>query len=84
MNIDITVVTSEATRALKRLVSTLLKDVKKSLEKGELCLCMPKGKKGAKKPSARVDAFTNSIRQKIHEFYVVKKVFFNQTITERS
>ena len=34
---------------------------------------MPKGKKGAKEPRAHVDAFMNSIRQKIHEFYVVKK-----------
>jgi hypothetical protein len=36
-------------------------------------LLYAKGKKGTKKTRAHVDAFTNSIRQKIYEFYVVKK-----------
>ena len=48
LNINITAVTSEATRVSKRLVSTVLTEGKESLEKGELCFCTPKGKKGVK------------------------------------
>ena len=65
LNINITAGTSEATRVSKRL----LKEGKESLEKGELCFCTPKGKKGVKKPRIPVDAFMDSaIRQKIREF----------------
>ena len=42
--------------------------------KKELCFSTPKRKKGVKKPRIPVDAFMDSaIRQKIREFYVVKK-----------
>ena len=74
LNINITAVTSEATRVSKILVSTILKEGKESLEKRKLCFSTPKGKKGVKKPRIPVDAFMDSaIRQKIREFYVVKK-----------
>ena len=74
LNINIAAVTSETTRVSKRLVSTIHKVGKESLEKGELCFSTPKGKEGAKKPRIPVDAFADSaIRQKICEFYVVTK-----------
>ena len=51
----------EAIRVSKRFVSTILKEGKESLEKGELCFSTLKGKKGGKKPAIPVDAFTDSI-----------------------
>ena len=45
---------------LKKLVSTIHKADKESLEKGKLCFSTPKGKKGLKKPRIPVDAFTDS------------------------
>ena len=63
LNSDITAVTRELTRVSESLVSTILKEGKESLKKGELCFCMPKGKKGMKKPRAHVDALSNSVRQ---------------------
>ena len=54
---NITAVTSEATRVLKRLVSTILKEGKESLEDRKLCFSTPKG---VKKPRIPVDVFMDS------------------------
>ena len=75
---NISAVTSEATRVSKRLVSTILKEGKESLEKGELCFPTPKENTDMKKARIQVDVFTDSaFRLKICEYYVVKKDSFN-------
>jgi hypothetical protein len=48
LNINITAVTSKTKRVLERFVSSIFKDRKESLEKGELCFSTSKGKKGLK------------------------------------
>lgn len=74
MDMNIATVTSEATGVSERLVNTVLKEGKQSLERGELSFSTPKGKKVPKKQRINVDTFTDSaIRQKIREFYAVKK-----------
>ena len=55
-------------------MSTILKEGKESLEKGELSFSTPKGKQCPKKERVNVDTFTDSaIRQKIQSYYAVKK-----------
>ena len=74
MDINIVAVTSEATGIPERLVISVLKEGKESLEKGKCLLPRQKGKKCPKKPTIDIGTFTDSsIVQKISEFYVVKK-----------